>query len=122
MHKEVKKANFKYVIMFDEYCVFRQLDIYLNCSFKVRTSQFGFMLFPIIILDVVVTCSLYPLLSYTTKHTTKRKRLKLELGKMGLDGKPEDSGHRNTGPELKAFEIKEQFWGEVVTPRASVTA
>ena len=65
------------------------------------------MLFSIIILDVVVTCFLKPLLSYTTKHTTKRKRLKLELGKMGLEGKPEDSGHRNTGPELKVFETKE---------------
>ena len=41
---------------------------------------------------------------------------------MGLEGEPEDTEHTKAGPELKAFEIKEQFWGEVVTPRTSVTA
>lgn len=41
---------------------------------------------------------------------------------MGLEGEQEDTEHTKAGPELKAFEIKEQFWGEVVTPRTSVTA
>lgn len=65
------------------------------------------MLFSIIILDIVITCFLKPLLSYVPKYTTKRKRLKLELSEVGLGGKPEDSEHRNAGPELKAFKIKE---------------
>lgn len=92
------------------------------------------MLFSIITLEIVISCFLKHFLSYMPiiavllidypwrKYTTKRKRLELELGEMGLEGEPEDTEHTKAGPELKAFEIKEQFWGEIVTPRTSVTA